>query len=389
MAITGEQFAEAVVKAIPGFFNDAIDQLRVGEGAYIRDGEPSGIVAQIGQAVARSACRRYGAQGPEAVGSKGERFERACRPYLDSLSPGLGLGYDVPFDGGQCGAPYRVVAQRTNGAGDQILANAVALQGPLGGTRVIGAPLSGLSFQIFAQGNRTANSGTCGVLGTGGPKFYNLITIVTNQDPPPKFSVASITPCTGSANNCGDPPSQIIDPTNRPDPNPPPFVFSPAPGINIPINVEINNDGTIGFDFGEGPRTVDPFPPDNPGGGGGGGDPGDPTDPGSPGVGGDTGSGGEADGNAGPGEELVGLLVQVLEAPQGANTFANNTQAPFRGIGYVRMGYPGRLGLDISGGTVISPQFFHAPQRGLTNWAVSANLGFNLRTTPYYREITS
>jgi len=109
--------------------------------------------------------------------------------------------------------------------------------------------------------------------------------------------------------------------------------------------------------------------------------------PGSPGGGGDTGVGGENEGSADEGEELVGVLVQILTAPLDANRFFNNSALIYRGACYVTMGYPGRLGLDMSGGTLESPQFFHAQQRGLTDYRVRANVGFNLRVTPYYRTL--
>jgi len=41
----------------------------------------------------------------------------------------------------------------------------------------------------------------------------------------------------------------------------------------------------------------------------------------------------------------------------------------------------------MSGGTAETLQFFHAQQRGLTDYRVRANLGFNLRVTPYYRTL--
>jgi len=147
--------------------------------------------------------------------------------------------------------------------------------------------------------------------------------------------------------------------------------------------VDILPDGTINVNIGGPTINVDPFSDGGAGGTGGGNDP--VGGPGSPGNGGDTGAGGMQNGAAEPGEELVGVLVQVLSAPTDANRFFSNPEAVYRGAYYVAMGYPGRLGLDMSGGTAEAIQFFHAQQRGLTDYRVRANVGFNLRVTPYYR----
>lgn len=151
------------------------------------------------------------------------------------------------------------------------------------------------------------------------------------------------------------------------------------------MNITLNPDGTITIDFGDDtpPVTIDPGAPPP-------GSPGDvsPTTPGSPGTPATTGSGGESSGTAPTGSELSGVGVEILTFPPAAARFQNNARQPFRGAGYIAMGYPGLLGIDMSGGVINLSQFFHAQQRGLSSWRVSANIGFNLRCTPYYREVS-
>jgi hypothetical protein len=192
----------------------------------------------------------------------------------------------------------------------------------------------------------------------------------------------------GLPDACGDVPDEFDsgDPDPTPDPTPDP-VGGPI-GYPFPdFDITVNPDGTINIDFGDGlpPVTVDPGLDDDGGGGAGG----SILAPGLPGETEPTGSGGTNDGEAGEGEELVGVLVRVLSAPPNANTFDNVSATVIRGVGYVAMGYPGRLGVDPTAAVLESPQFFHAQQRGLTAWRVRANVGFNLETTPYYREIAS
>lgn len=381
--------AEAVAKAVPALLTDTVQQFRQGEGGYIRDGEPEGIVAQIGLAVARTACRRFGESPTDGPALNSERFEAACRPYLESITPGNGAEIGLPFTGGQCPQTYRAIGVVTFdrffcNTGQSIpntidFATEFQLQGPLSNVRVEG-------FEPGLCGNRGVRI-LVDTATTPGVAIYSTLDVFERALFNPSLQSINFEIAPGQTDNCGDPAPVVRQPRPQVDPFPRPFRFNPVPGVDVNIDVGFDPDGNIVFDIGTGDITVDPFPE----GEGGGGGPVEtiPPSPGSEGGPQDTGGGGEAQGEAGEGEELVGLLVEVLASPQDANRFDNNQAQPFRGIGYVRMGYPGRLGVDISGGTVISPQFFHAQQRGLTAWAVSANLGFNIRTTPYYRETPS
>jgi hypothetical protein len=249
---------------------------------------------------------------------------------------------------------------------------------------ILSGPIGGISFAYDSPGPFGPRRWIMTVGTSTGPVIVRSVLnpINTNTVRKAKF-VGSFQLQGGALDNCGDPPPVIRQPNPRPDGNPPPFRYNPDGDININVGVDVLPNGTINVNVGGPTFNVDPF-----GGGGGGGGGNDPVGgPGSSGGSGDTGAGGAEEGTAAAGEELVGVLVQVLAAPQDANRFFNNSELVYRGAYYVSMGYPGRLGLDMSGGTAETLQFFHAQQRGLTDYRVRANVGFNLRVTPYYREI--
>jgi len=380
--ITPGSILDRVAAEIPNFFRDGIDQIATGEGEYIRSGEPQGIVGQIGQAVARSYCRQYGADPGAAKFGNAARIENACRPYLDDIDPGNGAGIAIPFEGGQCpGAILIGEIQGINSVTQAPFSQKFKTRGPLVSAQTAMAGNFPI-FQVTSGGTVIPTalcSGTAPVIGPvqarqfGGTRDPNL----TIQ------SVTVIEICPGSLDNCGNPPPVVTQPRPIGDPTPPPFRFNPDPLVDIDVNVDILPDGTIDIDIGGPIINVDPFPDSGGGDGDGGNDP--VGGPGSPGGGGDTGEGGDESGGAEDGDELVGVLVQILSAPEGANRFFNNAELVYKGAYYVSMGYPGRLGLDMSGGTAETIQFFHAQQRGLTDYRVRANVGFNLRVTPYYR----
>ncbi len=396
MALTPESVAILASQEVNGIFRDAFNTVRDGEANYLRDGEPESVSGKIAQAAGRSACRIYGAGNVDLNPTASARYERACRPYLDSIEPGGGAGLAVPFAGGQCdGQGYLLVASFRNTTTDARQQFTRTAYGPIGGVRYRDAGSNQGILEVFCRG--LASSTSCSNLpGSVQPLSWRQVatSTVSGRDSP---RIDSVSPC--GLDNCGNPPPEIRPPSPITDPQPPPFRFSPSADIDVFVGVAIVNiDGTLELDIGTGPITINPTLEIDVGGGGGGdggggdptdpGDPGDPTDPGSPGTPRSTGDGGEAEDEAPDGEELVGLLVEVLEAPPKAGRLQRNIREPYRGVGYVRMGFPGRLGNDVSGAAVISPQFFHAQQRGLTAWEVSANLGFSLRVTPFYRKVS-
>jgi hypothetical protein len=174
----------------------------------------------------------------------------------------------------------------------------------------------------------------------------------------------------------------VTQPRPIPDPTPPPFRFNPDPSVDIDIDVDVTPDGDIIIDVGTGPITIDPFPPEDGGGDGGTTGP-NPGDIGSAGDPDSTGSGGDTEGNGSPGQILTGLKIDVLESPPQANQYAEGV---FRGACYIYMGVTDNLDQDYGGSMLRSGQFFFAEKDNLTHWLVSANNGFNLSVTPYYKE---
>ena len=386
MSITPATIAAAAATELPKFFNDTFDQFLQGEGEYIRAGNPKSVTSQIGQAVARAACRRYGSGNATPNAAQAERYERACRPYLNDIGLGLPARITTPVRGGQCvGAVYSlsgtmVTSGRYCSSGTVVNQTTTIIAGA---SPTLVGPVTSITTELFGV--------TCQGLPRGVRRVYTDLggtrtrsTEFAAENGPIGYLYAYFFPTLtliSGANNCGSLPP-LVDPI-RPgtDPTPPPFRFNPNPNVDVDLNVVVNIDGSITFNIGTGDITVDPFAES-----GGGADVA-PTTPGTAGSSVNTGSGGESEGTAPAGKELTGVLVEIVSSPPNAARFQNNSRQPFRGAGYIALGYSGLLGIDTSGGVFSSPQFFHAQQRGLTAWRTSANIGFNLRSTPYYRDI--
>lgn len=338
---------------------------------YIRDAQPESIFEAIPLAAARQGCRRYADNPDEYSGRRQARVERACRPYLDSLDYGEGPQIDLPFRGGQCaGVTYVVNWTETQYfAGDcsTLVGNpSVGFRGPIGPVFYTGAAPcpAAKGLQAFLP----TGDGPQIIGGAGGGVSITINSIVRED---------------GLPDDCGNPVPEIRPPIPPPTPGPPREPFVRPPDVDIDIDVEVNPDLTIDIDFGTGPVTIDPFGDGGDGGGdgGGGAPPGDVGDPGSPE---DTGEGGDADGEAPEGSVLTGLRIDFVEPPIGGKEYAPGV---FRGVCYVYMGTPEGLDHDPAGAMLRDGQFVYAEKDNLTRWAVSANRGYNLRVTPYYRPV--
>jgi len=339
----------------------------------------------IGQA-GRLYCDFVGSQPGQAIlpwTGQGLVAPLLCRPYWDSQ------GYDAPvstppFEGGQCDGQLYIgryeygSVQEPNSVAGEVIFRA---RGPLSlGLQDAG---SGAGVALYHRGAFPVNQGT-GLYDCNQPFIPDLVaptfTLTVNNSR--NGRMVALQPC-GFADNCGDPPGVLV-----PGPNPPPTpTFPPGqePGFEPdgqPFFFVPPIDNPIGGDPIDVPPQPDPDPPDP-------GPPGDdtPTDPGDAGDPEETGPGGEASGVAPDGSELTGVFIEIVEFPQNAARFQNNQRQPFRGAGYIAMGWPNLLGVDMSGGVINLQQFFHAQQRGITAWRVTANIGFTLRCTPYYREL--
>jgi len=372
--ITPGSLLDKVIKEVPNFFKDGIDQLVTGEGEYIRAGEPAGQIAKIGQAVARSYCRQYGADPSAARFGNAARIENSCRPYLDDLDPGEGPAISVPFSGGQCsGTVYRVSGTyRDEGTGGN--------PSSWGPNNVTG-PVTGVV-------NRPPTGGGAGrrdiwVTSSGGSDVRVFTDAFKSQAGP--NVITTITLLSGGPDTCGNPPPVVTQPRPIADPTGPSFRFNPSGDVNIDIDVDVLPDGTINVDIGTGPINVDPFPPDSDGGGGGDGD-GPPGDVGEADEDGaeDADEDGNASGCAGENQVLGGLKVDITGIPDSARQYAPGI---YRGAGYIYMGAEGKLDQDFGGSMMRDGQFYLPEKNNLTCWEVQANLGYRLRVTPHYRTL--
>lgn len=317
--------------------------------------------AAIGEA-GQKYCNYLGAVPGAASGLLGPGFivgGLLCKPYWD------GAGYDAPvqippFTGGQCAVLYSCPIFRNPPGPGAIGSSLANILGPV--TDVSTTFLGSFQWR-------------CSVTGANGTQ--NQVVNVLAGEPSP--TLGPLVRQDGSPDNCGNPPGGTYAPGANPPPTPS-FPSGSGPGVDPdgqpyffvpPIDSPIPGGDPIG---------VPPLPTtDNPSPA--------PPGPGEPGTPVTPGDGVAAEGEADDGEELVGVKVEVLTTPENANKFQDISVNVWRGIGYVRMGYPGRLGVDMSAATAQSPQFYHAQQRGLTNWEVLARNGFTIRATPYFRKI--
>ena len=403
--ITVPGLADRVATELPKFFRDGVDQIRMGEGEYLRSGEPQGVVGKIGQAIGRSYCRRYGADPSAARFGNAVRIENACRPYLDDESAGNGVELSTDLQGGQCAGVLYSVTQTMTATSPYTGAvytrsMSVNVTGPIteirqdtGSTRQIctvsgggaGArSVSNISFRliVFAAGD----GGLLDVVVAGSPWGPSTCTaqivlpgdvlVVTNR---------VIARADGLPDVCGNPPPTVRQPRSQPDTRGPSFRFNPSADIDLGIEVDVLPDGTVNFDIGTGPINVDLFPTEGGGDGSGGGD-GPPGDVGEADndAAEDADENGDAAGCGGDNQVLGGLKIEVVTVPDSAREYSPGI---YRGAAYIYMGVEGNLDQDFGGSMLKSGQFFLPEKTNLTCWQVRANFGYKLRVTPYYKTL--
>lgn len=381
MALTPQDIANAagqtarnILAAAPGLAADAA-------ALYVKEGTPPSIIPNVGVALARQACRRY-ADNPGGVpGSVAAGFERVCRPYLDDIGYGEGPALTKPFEGGQCDAVYSInYTLDSNNAG--ATTGWLQARGPIGGIRERPSGTGTFVVELFARGVNISGSPNCRAVANTGAGWYSLGGTGSTGGGGP--SINSVVAC--GLDNCGNPTPVIVVPVPPPTPGPRTEPYNPSPDIDIDIDVEIGPQGDITFDIGVGPIVIDPFGGGDDGGGGpdqpGSGYP--PGDVGSPSAPADTGEDGVAAGCAPPNSVLVGVKVNILEPLPDVSVYDPLVR---RGVCYVYMGVPGNLALDPSGVALRDGQFCLAPVDYLTCWEVRANVGYQLRVTPYYRAL--
>lgn len=353
---------------------------------------PSNPFGAMQQSIGRATCDSWARGDGSGIPPRRELMMRdTCTPYIDSIgAPPAGAAFEPPYERGQCsgviyglnaGASFRDYLDGVEGnSGSQPFGNigGITFSGPV--TSVGAEPrLFGTTGLPQAWRLRiVSGGGTVSLVdlnpndlpGIGGRTERKLLSRRVQF-----FRIS------GGADDCGDPANQW-DAGNPGSGIPLPSPIPSPPGFDIPfpgIDVTLNPDGTISIDFGDGgpPLTVDPGAgaPALPGA--------DTPGPGDAGTPSETGDGGEDEGEAPEGRVLTGIKIDILDTPPDPRTFAPGV---YRGVCYAYLGVPGQMDLDPAGAALRSGQFIYAETDFLTAYRVSANLGFNLRVTPYYRD---
>lgn len=357
---------------------------------WLAGATPSNPLGAMQQSMGRRACESWARGEGSGIPPRRELLMRdTCKPYIASIGTApADADYGPPFERGRCaGTLYGVRIGAT--FVDRLDGVQVAV-----GTLPFG-DFGGISFNgpVTAVVNEVRTVGTEGkpqswrLKITSGAGVVNRIDLTPTDVPPAggrtvrelKSRRVQFFRVGGGADTCGDPPPQW-DAGNTGTGIPGPTVVPSPPGFDIPfpgIKVTLNPDGTIGIDFGDGgpPLVVDPgTDPNAPSGA----DPG-PPEAGTPGS---TGSGGDDDGDAPEGKELWALKVDISSFPPRPSEYAPGV---YRGVCYVYMGDSNGLDHDPAGAMLKSGQLVFAEKEGLTRYRVTANLGYNLTVTPYWR----
>lgn len=390
MPLPAVAVAAAAAAEASGILQQAWDVANSGEAAYIRDGQASGVIPKLGLAMARATCRRYAANPGGYSDAATARMEGACAPYLAAIGDGSPPDVGGGMVGGQCpGVTYRAVGTITP-VGSFCASGGVVTSTPLNVNTLVGVgPITSVRDNGVVASCRdgfrlrqivcTNGAGVDIVIAEIGSSAQTTIGY--------RESNRSLTfvRADGLPDTCGNAPPVVVPRQPPVSPRPPTAPFFDPDGVDVPLTVNIDADGTVTVDIGTGPITIDPFSDGGGGGGSGSGGsvaPGDQGQPGSPSV---TGPGGEDSGEAPAGSVLAGLLVTSITTTRDVSEFAANV---IRGVGYIYMG--GDAGLDLvpAGAALREGQFVIAPVDYLTKWRVNANVGFDIGVTPYYREVS-
>jgi hypothetical protein len=385
MAISLQDIAQRAGEEAKNILGAAPGLARDGAAQYVKEGTPSGPIPNVGVALARQACRRYGDNPGAVPGGVAAAYEGVCRPYLDDIGYGQPPKVELPFRGGQCyGVQYRVTTAFTNPPiGSQTNEQLVS-------ARVVGT----------FRGNRQPNQLTpvgIELQSSPGAAVTRLGIASLDDDNVGSFRIQSVVREGGGVDDCGNPAPVVSPPVPPVNPGPVREPFSPGPGIDIDIDVTIGPTGGITFNIGGPSITIDPFGGGD-GGGGGGSDPGidqpgtapssglPPGDIGQPAEPVVTDPAGVASGCAPPNSVLVGIKVNILEPLPPVSVY---DPLVYRGVCYAYMGTAGNLALNPEGVALRNGQMLFAPLDNLTCWEVRANVNFLLRVTPYYRALES
>lgn len=365
---------DGITRDVRDFFQQADSTSTTNEerSSFLAGPPPSSPLRRIGWEAGRQACRRWAAGRGPSIEPWRDLFTRdICEPYIENEFGPLGDGTAAPpFEGGQCDITYVVGTKGTDcptGPSDV----AAFTSGP--------GPVSAITQQIIPNDPFPGQFRFIWtVTFSDGDRTFTLVRLAATPEPCVRVFPAD----PAVPDDCGNLPDEwtpgtgpTIPPETGPIPDPPGW---PIPDFDIDITVD--PDGTIKIDFGDGdpPEEIDPGSPA--------GDGGPPALP--PGSQGDAGAGAEAgdndaEGEAPPGQVLVGLRLQLIEEGPRPKVFAGGV---YRGAAFVYMGGDVSLDQDFAGSLLIDDQFVYAERENLTRWRVMANAGFRWGVTPYYRD---
>lgn len=351
---------------------------------------PANPLGAMQQSMGRAACDSWARGDGSGIPPRREAIMRdTCSPYIDSIGvPPAESVFGPAFTNGQCaGLTYHL---RVGGAFVDYLDGEEIGQGTLPLTTRTGIVFIGPVTSVTREVDEVGDTGLPQrwrlriVDGAGSVRF--AVVDPTNRPPLGGRSErrirsldVSFVRTNGSSATCGNPPNQW-DAGNPGTGIPAPAPIPSPPGFDIPfpgIDVELNPDGTISIDFGDGgpPLNIDPGG-DPPGGSGA---PAGPPESGTPGS---TGEGGEDEGEAPEGKELWALKIGIDSVPEGARLYAPGV---YRGVCYIYMGDDNGLDHDPAGAMLRDGQMVLAERNRLTRWRVAANVGYNLTVTPFWR----
>jgi hypothetical protein len=331
---------------------------------FIAGGGGTWPLADAVRAVSQFNCRQWARADKSGFSARVNAGNSAlCNPYLSSIGmlPGEGDA-TLAYPAGKCAVIYNQYFEIPVFGGGYGETSPEQLLGPIVSRTQSDIGNATIRFVIANAAGQTATRELSGAFGLP-PRFGRLV----RND--------------GQADNCGNP-----DVTYQPPgsvtggPTDGPNISVNIPGIGpIDVTVTPNSDGdpVVCYDQIDLCVTIPIGGDDGPKATAG-------ADPGVPAVGtATTASGsGDAEGDAPEGRELWALKIGINSLPARANEYAPGV---YRGVCYVYMGDGNGLDHDPAGAMLRSGQLVLAEKEGLTKYRVTANIGYNLTVTPYWR----
>ena len=377
-----------------GNYLDAVSEL----GEFVAGPTPSNPVGAAIQNRMREQCdefsagsARWATLGPAAQYGMSQH----CQAYLSNAGysqPELSQD-PPPFTGVQCDcARYRLRAQGTytdtfGNTNRPYSFPSQYIRGPLSSSRVELGPggLADLRWTYECKGSDSVQYPACGAVQT----FSR--TLSTTSPPATVTSMEIVVLEAPDGDTCGDPPAPPptfgpgptpapdpgLDPTDSPFQDPDGTVYLPQPELPNPYGDPIQLPNIPLFDLIKnalsGVGTTQPE-----------------ADPGVAGDPATTGEGGSAEETAPEGEELVSVLVEPIAIPAGPRKVGNLPgQDIYVGAMYLFLGSEDGQELQEEGRFLAATGQMYYAERSSTTWRILATAGYNLRVTPYYREIQS